>query len=164
MKNGFTLVETLIYLAIVGTVLISFVSFGLQISEIRQKNYAKIEVQSNAKSIFHWLEIKLKNAKIITNPTPGNTSSGLISFKNDEAGNEFNFMLDGDNLYYTRDTGEKIKLNSNSVRISNFNLTNLGQAGKDSLMIGFNIAYNGAIEAEKMAYEDIFRTALTLNP
>ena len=50
--KGFTLVETLIYLAIVGMVMGSLISFGLSISQAREKTFAQQEVQANMRFVL----------------------------------------------------------------------------------------------------------------
>lgn len=65
-KNGFTLMETLIYIAIIGGIIGTFVSFSLNISNTRDKSYAQTEVQANARIAMDIITQKIQSASSIS--------------------------------------------------------------------------------------------------
>lgn len=65
-NNGFTLVETLIYIAIVGGIMVTFISFSLNISAARNKVYSAQEVQSNARLALDIITKKIQSASSVS--------------------------------------------------------------------------------------------------
>lgn len=64
--KGFTLVETLIYIAIIGGVIGTFVSFSLNISNTGNKTYSQQEVQANARVAMDMIVKKIKSASSVS--------------------------------------------------------------------------------------------------
>ena len=64
-QNGFTLVETLIYLGIIGAVMTSFLYFSVSIFDYRNKSYAVQEVQANGRMALNLISQKIRSAKDI---------------------------------------------------------------------------------------------------
>ncbi len=51
-NKGFTLVELIIYIAIISIVVVGFITFTLSIINSRNKNYVVQEVQANTRTAF----------------------------------------------------------------------------------------------------------------
>jgi len=65
-SRAFTLIETIIYIAILGMVVSAFVFFSLSVSGSRNKTYAVQEVQANARMALELISQKIRSAdKII---------------------------------------------------------------------------------------------------
>lgn len=65
--RGFTLVETIIYIAIIGGIIGTFISFSLNISNARNKTYSQQEVQANARVAIDLITQKIQSAKAVSN-------------------------------------------------------------------------------------------------
>jgi len=61
-SKGFTLVETIIYVAIIGGVIATFVSFSMNISNARNKTYVQEETQANARVALNIITQKIQSA------------------------------------------------------------------------------------------------------
>jgi len=59
---GFTLVETLIYIAIIGGMAATFVSYSLNISGAREKTYGAQEIHANARMVLDTISKKIMAA------------------------------------------------------------------------------------------------------
>ncbi len=64
-KKGFTLIETLIYVAIIGGIVGTFISFSLNISNARNKTYSQEEVQANTRMAMDLITQKIQSASSI---------------------------------------------------------------------------------------------------
>lgn len=61
-NSGFTLIETLIYIAIIGGVVAAFVSFSISITNSRNKTYVVQEVQANTRVALDLITQKIQSA------------------------------------------------------------------------------------------------------
>ena len=72
--KAFTLVETIIYIALLSVILIGFISFIMSISSAKEKSYVVQEVNANGRMVLNILTQKIKSAKSIKTPSFGNSS------------------------------------------------------------------------------------------
>lgn len=164
LKNrtkGFTLFETLIYIAIASVVIVSFVSFILSISGSRNKNYVVQEVQGNARNVLDLIQQKILLADDVISPTEGNTDISLIL---DMPGAEPNleFSLDNDIISITEGAGLPVPITSNKIRTTNLTFTNLaGNNERDNIKIGITMEYlnNQSID---FTFSQDFQTAVSV--
>jgi len=61
-NRGFTLIESIIYVVIIGAVLAAFVNFILAVSASRNKSYAEQEVNANMRTVLSVISHKIKSA------------------------------------------------------------------------------------------------------
>lgn len=66
MKKGFTFIELLLYLAIVGTIFSSLVPFAWNVIEGGARSSVDQEVDSNARFIMEKIKFKIRNARNLT--------------------------------------------------------------------------------------------------
>ena len=102
-QNGFTLVETLIYLGIIGSVMTSFLYFGVSIFDYRNKSYAVQEVQANERMALNLISQKIRGAKDIN-----------IYSSNSFATSTWDFDLPADYAY----DSQKIELVSSKAQLA----------------------------------------------
>lgn len=78
--HGFTLVELIIYVAIIGFVLISFVYFALGLTASERKNYSVAETQANARAALQEIGWRIKGAlSVNTSTSVFNSDNGILS-------------------------------------------------------------------------------------
>jgi len=70
-QKGFTLIEVLIYMAIVGVVISNFISFSISATNTRNKTYVIQEVQANARIAKELVGRKIKEAVDVVSPAQG---------------------------------------------------------------------------------------------
>jgi len=167
VQNGFTLIETLIYLAIIGTVMTSFLYFNMSIFDYRNKSYAAGEVQANERMAISLISQKIRSAKDVNIASSTfNTDPGVLSLVMDDANkNPTIFSLDQDNrvLQITEGAGATTTITSKNVKITNLIFTNLTLASSTkNIKINMTIDYNNVNQDVKFNYSDDLETAISL--
>lgn len=143
-NNGFTLLETLIYSALLGLILFAISSFGLLISAINQKNFAMSEVHNSARLAEETISRKIREAKSIVSPVPGNNSNQLI-VENFFGSTETISLVDG---IIKVNNGQILDITSENILISGLNFINLGNSDIDSIKFSYSIAYKNNLSVE----------------
>ncbi|MFH1451450.1 MAG: prepilin-type N-terminal cleavage/methylation domain-containing protein [bacterium] len=159
MKKGFTLIETLIYIAIIGMIVSSFVIFVLSISASRTKTYAVQEVQANSRFALDLLSQRIKSAQGIISPTPGNSASILIL---DMADADLTFNVTAGVLSATEGLADSIPITSSEVDVSSLIFTNLTAAEeRENIRIEMTVNYQEN-NSKEYDYSQSFQTAVSL--
>jgi len=140
-KKAFSLLETIIYVAIFSIIVIAVVNFSNIITGTRVYNQVVFEVNGQGSSVIKTITHSIRNANSINSPTVGNTASNLsISTDNSET-NPTVFSVSGGVLYITEGSGAPVAMTNNKVIISNMIFSNLTRSGTpDILSVSFNIA------------------------
>lgn len=128
-EKGFTLVEILVYVAILGVVVASFVSFAISIASSRGKVYVQQEVQANARVALNLITQKIISANGV-NFSSSNFDSdlGVLSLSMaDNSKNPTIISLTGDDgqIQIQEGTDPALPVTSNEVRVTNLVFTNL---------------------------------------
>ncbi len=160
--SGFTLVETIIYIAIIGAVTTSFVSFGISITNSRNKNFATQEVQANSRVVLGFITKQIRRADGIIGPTTGDSSSTLRLDMPGDDPNLFFYIEDGV-LKMMQGSGTTTAITSSQVRVDNIEFHNYSVPGKRGNMgIFFTINYAQAEQDKEVDYAQTLRTAVSI--
>ncbi len=158
-SGGFTLVETLIYTALVSIVITGFITFALLVSGLSTKNFVIEEVNANARIAINLISQKIRQAEEIVSPIQGTASSTLILKMPDES--LITFSLVGDSLVLDEE-GVRNNVISNKVLVKDLNFINLANISKnDNIKTTFNIEYNNALSMEYNCQQS-YQTAVSL--
>jgi prepilin-type N-terminal cleavage/methylation domain-containing protein len=125
MKRGFTLIEFLIYIAIVSLflVLVSGFFWNIVFGNIKESSYQ--EVQQNGRFALTKIIQETKKSTGINSPLPG-FSSDTLSLTIAAANlNPTVFKLTNGKLTITKGNGGTYELTSDQVKVSNLQFTNL---------------------------------------
>ena len=138
--GGFTLIETIIYIAIIILVLSSLTSFSSNISNNREKIYVLETVHDNARVIMEEVNKKVHFASDVVSPAPGASSTVLVV--STPAGNITFSLNEEGSLKMKPDSVATSTVNSKKTVVSNLVFTNLAAPGRrDSIKTEFDIAY-----------------------
>ncbi len=111
-QSGFTLIETLIYLALFGMIFSGVIVCVFNILESSGRNQAKVMLQEDGNFIAAKINWALSQAQNITIPTAGDlqlaTASGTLEFK-PEVGVQ--------NLLLLRNSNPGLKLNNSNEKV-----------------------------------------------
>ena len=166
-NSGFTLVELLIYIAIIGMMMTTFVYFGMAIFDYRNKSYAVQEVQANERLALSIMSQKIRGAKDVNIASSTfNTDPGVLSLVTDNAStNPTVFSLTkGDGvLQIAEGTTSTTTVTTKNAQVTNLVFTNLTATSGVADDIGINLTtqYNASQDA-KYNYSDSLETAVSL--
>ena len=145
-KRGFTFIETLIYIAIIGAVLTAFVNFILAVSASRNKSYTEQEVNANLRTALSVISHKIKSASgvnlgaSIFGLNPGVLS--LVMTSSTLNPTIISVVSSTGRLQITEGAGAAQYLTSERVRVSNLLFTNLtGDSTQSNIGVDFTIIY-----------------------
>ncbi len=159
-KNGYTLVEMLLYVVLLGIVMIVIVGVFLTISRTNSRVMSLIEINSNAYSAMERMAYEIANAENIYMPT-----SNFINYNFDAAkasqfsliteqsvpSNENNafldFYLENNTIFIKQDGVAPIALTSENVRVESLNLYYYKNDERESVKINFTVSPNSAVNS-----------------
>lgn len=125
MRDAFTLIEFIIYIAIVTLVLVLIIGFlwNIVLGNIKETSYQ--EVQQNARFALTKISQEIKKASGINNPSPGQSDSILsLSMQNLDLNPTIFDVFEG-KLRITQGESDPKELTSDEVKVTNLLFTNL---------------------------------------
>lgn len=126
MRNkGLTLIELIIYIAMLAIILVLITGFLWLIVSGNIKETSYQEVQQNARFALAKIIQETKKATGVNNPAPGNSANSLSLIMVAPHLNPTVFDLVGGKLRITQGTGEPYELTSDQVKVSALTFTNL---------------------------------------
>lgn len=153
------MVETLIYIALVGITLTSFISFGLSISGLRNKSRAMEEVQADGQFALETLARTIRRADAVLSPARGATSSSLSLVMPDSA--VAVFALEDGRLTMDPGTGSSLPIAGADIIFAGLEFANLGDdTAGDSLRLRYTATYKNEDGSRDSDYGQEFQTAV----
>lgn len=133
--KGFTLVELLIYIAILTMILVLAAGLALEIIQGSIKNEAKIEVEENARFSLGKINFSLKNAAKIIQPSDAGESSQELGLNSQyPAKTPTRFLVDNYQLMLKEGGSIFFPLTSDSVKVTSLRFTNLAGQGSPAII------------------------------
>ncbi len=160
--KGFTLLELLIYMAILSGVVVMVSGSFVSLTKGRAKSQAKSEVNSSIRFSSERIKQDIKKASSITSPLSGATSTSLSMVV---SGVTVTYTYSNGNILRTEGVSPSTPINSSSVFASapifstksNYNSVSL--ATTTSVIIELN--YNHMASTSDWKYDSSLRTAVT---
>ena len=167
MRKGFTLIETLIYIAIVGIVIGGFVAFTFTISDSRNKNYVVQEVQANARVSLNLISQRIMAANgINTGASIFDADPGVLSLSMaDSSKNPTILNLSGDDgqLQIKEGAGDIVIITADEVKITNLVFTNLtGTSDIPNVGVELTVEFNNLGTDVDFNYDQSWQTSVSL--
>ena len=164
-KKGFTLIEILIYTAMVAIFLVTAVNFSLDVIEGKAKARSMREVQQNSRFAIEKMTQEIRRAEDINlAESVFDTHPGVLSLVMPEADKNptiFDFSLDGA-LRMTQGTNTPKVLTTNQVETTNLVFTNLSPlAWSKNIKINLTVQYKNP-ERKEFEATSIIETAVSL--
>jgi len=143
-KNGFTLMEVLIYVGVLMILLTAI--FSLLLWLVRSDIKAKVmrEVLDNAKRSMNTMVYEIKEAKNIYNPTTSSSQLSLVTTKylpGGETSTYIDFYLCGTQLCLKKESQDPTTLTSEAVEVKNLVFTKIISNEAPSIQINLTIEY-----------------------
>lgn len=151
MKKGFTLIETVIYLALFAILVAGFFTAAYAILESQNRVREKVIADGEANFVMGKITWALEGGISIIDPSLGNTSTKLVVSKTSLPGGEspltFNLLIGA--ILLSRGGGVGIPLTNSAVPISNLSFSYLSDVGGEKYVLV-------KFEADKKLYERKF--------
>ena len=161
---GFTLIESIIYMAVVSILLISAGAIITNILFGKAKYTAEEEVGQNARFIMEKITAEIRNAMAINQPDPGLAGGELSLDVSSVAENPIIFQLTGGKVQIKRGGGGGIDLSSDEVEITNLQFLNVSLASESgAVRIQMTIKYKNPQNRQEYNFEESFYTTKNIN-
>ncbi|MBU1130329.1 hypothetical protein KKE45_03350 [Patescibacteria group bacterium] len=148
--GGTTIIEMIIYSALLITIMVALYSFYSQITIQKANQLAQAEIYTNGQRILFDFHQTVKQADSINYPTMGQNDNYLFL----NAGTT-TYQLDENNALEKTENGQTFKLTDNLVQVENLIFTNFGPSlDHPTVKISFNLTGR--------TYTYHFQTAVTL--
>ncbi len=160
-QHGFTLIEVLVYIAIMTMIMSGIVGYSLSLSDARAKNYVVQNVQSNGRVLLSTLSEKVRMSSIVSTPTAGASSNQLVLAMPGGAPSVVFSLSAGRVVMYVAGNAD-IYLTDSRTTVANLSFTNTAFAGeRDSIDIQADVSYAASAGSGAYEYSEHLRTAVT---
>ncbi len=164
---GFSLLEMLIYIALVAIIISSVVFFGIWAIQVGAKTKANSEVLGNARRALETMVYEIRRSQSLYAPTSiFDASPGQLSLEQTsaagaaESSNFIDFFLCGQSLCLKREQSEPILLTSSYVRVTSLTFNQrLNSVSSPSIKITLQVASASSTRPEETASIDLTTTA-----
>jgi len=159
-QQGYTLIELLLYIAILGILLPSVVAFmGLAV-DVRVKNQSIAEVDSQGMAAMDYITQTIRNASSISAPSAAASGSSLTLIVPTGTLSPTVFSLNGTALQVKEGSAAAIALTSSDITISNLTFTNLSRSGTNGIVqISFTVSRTNPGGRNEYDYSKTFITS-----
>ena len=165
-RSGFTLIETIIYVAIIGGVVATFVSFGLSITNSRNKAYVAQEVQANVRVAGGIISERVRaatgvNASSVFGSDPGYLSLAMSS----AAANPTIIGLDSDDgvLQIKEGASASTTITTDEVQVSNLVFVDMtASSTRENIGLNMTIIYDNPDDDVEFGYSQSVSSSVSL--
>lgn len=141
-KRGFTLIETILFVAVSAVVVYAVAILQAAIVENDARTYAKVTTDSSAAHMMYILTDALRRADSVTEPAQGTASSELVLEFDDGELNPTRFFVEEGILYMEEGAAAPISLTSSDVEIRAIQFENRSAVPDfDSVHFEFDAAF-----------------------
>ncbi|HXH27391.1 MAG TPA: type II secretion system protein [Candidatus Acidoferrum sp.] len=162
-QAGYTFIELLLYISIVGTLLTGVTLFFGLAADDRIKNQSTLEVNQQGMAAMEYMTQTIRNATSITTPAAGGSGASLTLVVRTGALSPTVFDLTGTNLEVKEGAGAAVLLTSNDVQISGLTFKNLTRSGTFGIVqVSFTIARTNSGGRPEYSYQKSFVSSVAL--
>lgn len=159
LKNikGFSLVETIIYVAIFSVFIAGTASFLNTMTSSRLNNQMVLEINDQGSSAMKTMTQSIRNANQVNSPTITNTAFNLSLVTNMASTSPTVFSQSGGILYMSEGAGFPVALTNNKVVVSNLTFSNLSRPDTPNIIkISFRLTSTNATSSSSGQYSFTF--------
>ncbi len=144
--RGVTLMEFLVYIAIISGVALAFVTFSLAILNTKSKTYVVQEVYANERIALDIMTRKIRAAtSIMISSSTFDIDPGVLVFHTDASSTDptiIDLSADNGSLRITEGTSSPVLITSDQVYVTNLQFTNLTASSTyENVRIELTMAY-----------------------
>jgi type II secretory pathway pseudopilin PulG len=162
-KNGFTLVELLLYISISATVLLVVISLLALVIKGQIKNQAITEVEQQGGVIMDIITANIRNADSAISPGAGEASDSLVLAMPDAGRDPVIFDSYNRTIRITEGQGDPVPLSNSRVLVSDLNFANLAPEDiPSSVRIEFTLEHINPEGRYEYEYKKTFTGSATV--
>lgn len=157
-KKGFTLIELIVYIALIGTFVVGAILFVWDVIYSQKKAFAQQKVSFDGRIAMAKIAYQIRKARAIND-----IGFNYIDLENDVGNTTIN--LDSGVIYITIGSVGPLKLTSNQVYVTNLSFTNLGSDDNNSknIEVSLDLRQVGADTSGHYQAEASFKQAIELD-
>lgn len=134
-REGFTLIEILIYIGLITVITGSFIASSYQIIDSKGRVQGQLELTENKKFLVEKLKWVLASNQAINSPTSGNSGASLSVNKLNYGSNPLVVDLSANQIRLTLGAGQPVPITNSQVSISSLTFTNQNLSGRSVIRI-----------------------------
>lgn len=160
-NQGFTLVEILIYLAIIGLVVSVFAQFIFSISSVRNKMRSAQDVERNVRSAVEIVTREIREAREFATTTPANQEenrSEVLVLLDGEGDQIAFYTVNGDLLRFENNTTTRLTASDIDVTNLDFTIVSIASTSFPHIQIDMTATKRNA-GSQAFSYEARIQTA-----
>jgi len=163
--GGYTLIELLLYVGLVGILLSAATAFFGIATEARIKNQTISEVNEQGAFVMDYLTRSVRAATSISSPSVGGTGTQLTLVVPAANLSPTVFSVSGGVLQVKEGTAAAVALTNSKVRVSSFTVTNLTRSGTSALVrVSITIDRINNAGRNEYDYSETFTTSVGIRP
>jgi len=165
-KKGFTLIETLLSLAIFSIAVFVISAFYFESITARVKGQTLIDVETEAQQALMYMTQAIRNSESISSPTQGNNGSNLSLIVPDIGSSPTIFSLSGGMITVSEGATTPVYLTSSStITVTNLMFENLSRDNSPgTVKVSFTASHVNETGRNEYEYSETYYTSATLRP
>lgn len=164
MKQGFTIIELSLYMALAAVVLGAVVGIQVTLDRARIKHEVISEVEGQATQVLQYITYTVRNAQTITSPSTSSSGGSLVVTPFDSALDPITITESGGVIAVCEGAGcTPIPLTSPNITISDLAFENLARPGtSSSIRIHFTATYTDTTGRNEYAWSNTYYASATV--
>ena len=163
-KKGFSLVEIIVYIALVAMLLLVVSGFSISILDFNNKNKVVSEVEYQGLQTMQIITQYIRNADNITSPSQESSSDNSLTLEMlSGLSTPVVFTLNGGKIYINEAGGGDIVINNSRVQITNLLFQNLSRTSTPgTIRVSFTLTYLNPVSKAELSYSKNFYASASL--
>ncbi|MFA5134897.1 MAG: type II secretion system protein [Patescibacteria group bacterium] len=163
-QRGFSLIEMVIYIALIVGILITATSFAWTIINSKTKALVMQEVEQNGRLIVEKVAQAAHGASAVSLPGTGVAGTALELEYQDASKDPVRFSFSGSSLTMSEGAGAAAKLHSDSVVIADLQFVNVSSTDARTVNVFFTVTLEhvNPENRQEWAYSNTFETTIEL--
>jgi len=155
LEQGFTLLELILYIAIIAIVLTSMSQFAWNVIGVRTKSSTQQEASSTARLISERIKYEIRNADGLNVGTSVfNTNPGTLSLSNPSPDNPTVISVSSGNVQIKYGAASAVSLNPTGTAITDLTFTNYTSGDSKTVHIGFILTVESVSTSARQEYQN----------
>jgi prepilin-type N-terminal cleavage/methylation domain-containing protein len=164
-QTGYTLIELLLYVALIGVLLSAVVAFFGITADARIKNQTISEINDQGTYALDYIAQVARNATSISSPTVGASGTSLTLVVPTASLSPTTLSVTNGILQVKEGTAAAVSLTSSEVKIDSLNVSNLSRSGTSGIIqVSLTLSRANPLNRNEYDYQRTFTTSVGIRP